>query len=391
MNKRILILLGCLLALHLVSAQNLKQLKNKRTKNQKELAYTNKILKSVKLKKNSSLEKLYLLQKNIKKRSEIVNLYEKEIQSYLKKEQSATSKINILNEKQIQLKNIYAQLLYQSYFEGMAENKWLYVFSANSFSQAYNRYKYYEQFTNHISEQLKNINAFQDSIATERNNLTLLVTEKEQLKKQKKEEQDRLQKQRKKQSSEISKLKAREKDLLSRLRLQKRREKKLAVQIQKVIRQNAKKSQRNKLTKKDILLGNSFASNKRKLPWPVKGVIFSTFGEHPHPILKKVKIRNDGIDIATQKGAVCKSIFKGEVSRIFSIPGLNSTVIIKHGNYLSVYANLSHIRVKKGEQIATGQALGSIATTPNNGTTILKLQIWKGTSCQNPILWLQKK
>lgn len=391
MTKKFIIFLYCVLSINIVLAQNINKLKNKRKKNQKELAYTNKILGSVKKKRESSLEKLYLLRKNIKKRSEIVAIYDKEIKSYKKREQSATNNINILDEKQEQIKEIYAQLLYKAYFEGITDSKWLYVFSSKNFSQAYDRYKYYEQFTEHISEQLAHLKDIQDSISDKRKELSTLLSKKEKLKNEKRKEQQKLLVQKKRQQSEVSKLKAREKDLLARLRVQKRRDKRLAIQIQKVINQNIKKAQSKKMTKKEILLGNSFASNKRKLPWPAKGLIFSEFGEHSHPILKKIKIRNNGIDIATDKGAACKSIFKGEVSKILSISGLNNTVILKHGTYMSIYANLAKVTVKAGDMIKTGQILGYVASSPNSGATILKLQIWKGKSCQNPTLWLQKR
>lgn len=392
MTKRIFIwLLLCCAILNIGYGQELNKLKEKRAKNKKELAYTNKILRNVKQQKSSSLEQLFLLKKNITNRAKIVESYQNEIVSYKEKEAFATKTIKELIQQQQQLKDVYAQLLYKTYYHSFINKKWLYIFSSKSFSQAYNRYKYYEQFSEHISEQLGNIKKIEDSVKVKKQHLAQLLQKKESLKQEKEQEQAKLLLQQQQKKQQITKLKAKEKDLLTRLKVQKRREQKLARQIQKVIKQNAKKIQNKKMAQQDIQLGKSFVSNKRKLPWPVSGIIFSRFGEHPHPVLKKVKIRNDGIDIACEKNSICKSIFSGEVSSIFGLQGLNSTVIIKHGNYLSVYANLSSIKVKKGMKVKTGQPLGTIATNSSNGTTILKFQIWKGTTCQNPELWLQKK
>lgn len=135
-------------------------------------------------------------------------------------------------------------------------------------------------------------------------------------------------------------------------------------------------------------LSNDFESNRGRLPMPVsQGNIVSQFGVHPHPVLSGIKVENSGIDIATRRGESATSVFNGTVSVISKIPGGNQTVLVKHGNYFTVYHNLSNVFVQKGDNIKRGQKLGRIYTD-TSGQTILNFQVWKGTSKQNPSIWV---
>ena len=112
------------------------------------------------------------------------------------------------------------------------------------------------------------------------------------------------------------------------------------------------------LTPEAQKLSENFEANRARLPWPVaEGVITSSFGEHEHPILKGVKVKNNGVDIATKQGAQVRSVFEGEVSGVVSIPGAGKAVIIRHGDYLSVYSNLSESFVQKGDKLKPNNSL----------------------------------
>jgi len=140
-----------------------------------------------------------------------------------------------------------------------------------------------------------------------------------------------------------------------------------------------------------MALSNSFASNRGKLPWPSeKGIISSTFGNHSHPELPGIVINNDGIDITTNKGASARAIFNGEVSAVISGPNGNDVVIIRHGNFLTVYSNLTSVYVKRGEKVNTKQRIGMISTNEDDDKTILQFQIWKGNSKLNPAEWIAR-
>jgi murein hydrolase activator len=139
-------------------------------------------------------------------------------------------------------------------------------------------------------------------------------------------------------------------------------------------------------------VGENFAQNRLRLPWPVeRGVITEKFGVHRHPVLEKVQVRNNGINIATEPGSKARAVFNGEVSRVFGITGGNSAVILRHGSYLSVYSNLREVTVKTGDKVSARQSIGTVYTDPEDGDkTILKFQIWHENQKLNPEEWLGK-
>jgi murein DD-endopeptidase MepM/ murein hydrolase activator NlpD len=138
------------------------------------------------------------------------------------------------------------------------------------------------------------------------------------------------------------------------------------------------------------LAGNNFEQNRRKIPWPVeKGVITERFGIQAHPVLERVTVNNNGISIATEAGANARAVFNGEISRVFGITGGNMAVIIRHGQYLTVYSNLINVLVKKGDKVEIKQNLGKIFSDVEDANkTILKFQIWKESQKLNPEEWL---
>ena len=139
----------------------------------------------------------------------------------------------------------------------------------------------------------------------------------------------------------------------------------------------------------DVALSGSFAGNKGRLPSPIdRGSIISSFGEHPHAEFQNIKIKNNGIDITSTPGAQAKVIFDGEISSIMFIANLNYVVIVRHGDYLSVYSNLESVSVKKGDKVKIRQSLGTVATGQGESKSRLHFELWQGTIVQNPASWL---
>ena len=144
------------------------------------------------------------------------------------------------------------------------------------------------------------------------------------------------------------------------------------------------------LTPSEMKLSNSFAGNKGILPWPTeRGVISETFGEHSHPVLKGIKTKNNGVDISTTQGATARAVFDGVVTSTMTLPNYNNVVIIRHGEFLTVYSNLREIYVKKGDKVTTKQKIG-IIETDESGKTKLHFELWKGKILQNPEAWIAK-
>lgn len=146
------------------------------------------------------------------------------------------------------------------------------------------------------------------------------------------------------------------------------------------------------MTPEEKLIASVFSKNKNRLPWPTeRGVITGKFGEQPHPVLKGIKIRNDGVDISTNEGATVRSIYEGTVTSIVSIAGAHKTVLIKHGNYYTVYSNLKDVFVGKGDKVQTKQKIGIVYTdNDKDHKTVLQFQIWKDFEKLNPVEWLAK-
>jgi len=149
------------------------------------------------------------------------------------------------------------------------------------------------------------------------------------------------------------------------------------------------KSNSMSVTAEDVALTGSFAGNKGRLPSPVdRGAVISSFGEHPHAEFQNIKIKNNGIDITSVPGAQAKVIFDGEVSSVIFIANLNYVVIVRHGDYLTVYSNLENVSVKKGDKVKTRQTLGTVSTGQGESKSRLHFELWQGTIVQNPAGWL---
>ena len=195
----------------------------------------------------------------------------------------------------------------------------------------------------------------------------------------------------------LSSIKKSESQLKSKLDKEIKNKNNLDNRIKKLIEQQVKKASQTNSTSSgtsmsqvDIKLANDFASNKGKLPWPVDGgVITEKFGTHTHPVFKNVQINSSGIVISCKKGNEVKSIFKGTVVSVHFVSTTNNVVLIKHGNYFTLYVNLSEVYVKQGDNIATGDKLGKVAFDSEKGS-YMELQIWKELTKLNPELWLRK-
>ena len=143
------------------------------------------------------------------------------------------------------------------------------------------------------------------------------------------------------------------------------------------------------LTPEAQLLSNSFSSNKAKLPWPVaKGIISEKFGVHPHPLMPNIDINNNGVDITTNNGAIARAVFEGVVKGVVNMPGAGQFILIRHGDFITVYSNLKEVYVKVEDKVTTKQNIGSILYDDDDAKTLLHFEIWKGQTKLNPEDWL---
>lgn len=407
-SSRILFLLLFCLALlstgiSFAQKQTKKDLENKKKQLQAEIEQTNQLLNETKKNKKLSLNQLVMLNKKISVREELIATINGEISVLNKQIIENNESIKGLQNDLAKLKAEYAKMIYYAYKNQDAYSRLVFIFAANDFEQAYMRLKYLQQYSDYRHKQAemilktkKNLNEKVQSLEerksdqrillssqeVEKQNLTSEKTEKEQVFSELQQQESKLKKDLEKKKQDAQKLQQ---------AIQRIIQKELEKAQQKAATENKPKPQKLVLTPESQQLSNSFASNKAKLPWPVaKGVISERFGTHPHPLMPNIDINNNGIDITTNNGSLTRAVFDGEVTGIANIPGSGQLIIIRHGDFLSVYANLKDVYVKAGEKVKTKQNIGSIVFDEEDSKTVLHFEIWKGQTKLDPELWLFK-
>lgn len=368
-------------------------LKAKRQKLEKEIAYTNKLLAEVNKSKKNTVYELQLINNRINMRRRLITILKKEITRLT--DTIATTEITIrdLNRRLDNLKKEYVQIAWYLYKNDNSYNRLIFLFSAKDFNQAYQRLRYLDEISAYIRKEAVRIQDLEKQKKSKLEKLLRDKTEKKSLLDNETTQLSQLQLEQQQKIRLKQKLSRQEKSLRARLRQKQKESQQLQAQIKKAIAVATKKSAKitsKKLTASEARLSSTFLANKGHLPWPVKnGVISQTFGVHNHPVLRHVQIKNNGINIATAKGSVAKAVFPGRVVNIVYITNTNIAVILKHGNYFTVYSGLDKVLVKNNQQISQGQTLGVIHTNLQ-GKTELHFEVWHEKYLQNPAYWLRK-
>ncbi len=375
-----------------VQAQNKAKLNSQVKQLEKEIAYTNELIKETRKNKNVSVIQIKLLDQQINKQEKLIKKLRQEIQLM---DQSIDEKQLLINQKEKELnalKDEYAKMIIYSRKNLNNYDRMMFIFASKDFNQAFKRLKYFEQYSQYRKMQVQIIQQKQDSLQGSIEKLMFLKQEKEQLRKKEEKEKSSIDKEKIIQQRGLNVLYGKEKKLKKDLKNKNKQRNKLKKEIERILIAEAKKLKEYSMTPDQIELSASFEKNKGKLPWPVKkGVVYSSFGEHAHPVLRGIKIRNDGVDIVTNKGTNARAIFDGEIRSIISVPGsANFAVLVKHGQFFSLYSNLEEVFVKPGEMVKVKQDIGKISQDPEDKTTKLQFQIWKSTSKLNPVNWLAR-
>jgi septal ring factor EnvC (AmiA/AmiB activator) len=387
------------------NAQNKTQLQNKKNKLQKDINYTNQLIKKNKKNQDASLQQIKKINTSIDSRIELVNNYTEELNLIASEINLNEKQVNNLESQLKKLKKSYSKMVYQAWKTRNTMSAWMYIFSAKNFNQAVRRYKYYKQINELRIIQSKSINNSKNELTLKISSLKTSRIEKEATIQEQNNELSALEKDKKQKDEVLKKLKKKEKDLLAQVKKQEKDRDALSTKINSIITTTTKKNSNTKKTNnnksatnnntevkntKGSSNSNGFENNKGKLSWPVsKGIITGHFGVHQHPVLNKVEVKNDGIDISTDKGANVRAIYKGVVSGVFKVDGYENVVIIRHGDYLTVYSHLSKTTVNKGDEIGTEQSIGTAATN-SEGDTYINFQVRLGSKTQNPTNWLTK-
>ncbi len=377
------------------AAQDVSTLQKKKSATTKEINYITRLLKDNRKNEKLSLNKLRLLNSKISRRNSLIATLNKEIAIYDECIDNNILSIEMLEEDLHNLRNEYAKMIRQAYKKQYDDDLILFLLSAKNFNQAYRRLLYLRRYAGFRRNQVEVIEAVQFVLEKSISTLAAQREIKQSLAGQTRAEGQQLSKEKGQQNVALRKLKTQKRNLQKKLDKQRSIKLQLEKKIQQIIAEEARKNKKSgssgfALTPEQKLTGTKFEQNKKRLPWPVaRGVIVERFGVHRHPVLSNVKVRNNGVDIATEVGATARAVFNGEVTRVFGISGGNTAVIIRHGNYLTVYSNLREVVVKAGDRVSTKQKIGTVFTDyDDDNKTILKFQIWHESRKMNPEDWI---
>ena len=387
------------LCLSVFSQSKRQELESKKNNLKKEIAFKNKLLEETAKDKKKSLNQLVILNKKINEREELISTIKTET-SLLDEEMEDNSKQIEQLEKDIEdLKDEYAELIRFAYKNRSNYEKVMYVFAADDFNQAYKRLKYLQEYTDYRKRQAENIKRMEENLRLENEKLLAKKEEKLELLESLGGEREKLASEKAQQNQVYSELQEKEKDLKQEIKQREKEQLALQKAIERAIEEEMRKARAEagstsksgkwELTPEAKALAANFTTNKSKLPWPVeKGVITQGYGVHSHPVLTQIKVRNNGVTISTEPNSQARAVFEGEVSSVIVIPGAGKAVIVRHGDYLTVYGNLDDVYVSKGDHVSTKQALGRIRT--DGDKTEIQFEIRKGQSAEtlDPSYWL---
>jgi len=379
---------------------NQSDLERKRIELTKEIDNIQKLISNSKNKKKLVVENIENLNYKLDLQNEVIKIINNELNIISASINNNQSVINQLLKSQELLKSQYADMILRSYKTRSKTGKLMFIFSSSNFQQALKRIQYFKQYSDYQNNQLEQIEintaelkvlgtqlieekTIQESLIIEnqitKNNVSIQLLSKNKL---------------------LQSISSNEIQYVREIKNKQKTSAKIDKEIEKIIARAIAESNRKKkisskvfaLTPEAKILSNNFTSNKGKLPWPVeKGYVTLKYGKQPHPVVKTATIQSNGIRIITASSQNVRSIFDGVIYRIISSKNGSKTILVQHGNFFTVYKNLSTIYVEKGDQVSTKQNLGKIITNKSSGQTILSFSLFKDNKTENPLLWLGQK
>ena len=380
-----------LLSIGLNSQQTRKSLEIERDTNLKKINEAEKILKETEQSKNATIGRLKVINKQINNRQNLILNLRKDIRSQNNEISSLRILISSLTNDLIIMNKEYSEMIYYSYKSRSSLDKLSYIFSSQNYNQMFRRLNYIFQYSNIRKNQILEIENVKNELSDQEQNLLNIKIKKDDLLKDELSENNKLQKLKNRQKNTISDLNKKQNRIRKEIKERKIALDKLDELIRDIIRRERELTSSTDENVNLLELTEGFEARIGKLQWPVKsGFISNKFGEHPHPVIKNIKVKNDGIDIQTNKSSKVYSVFSGKVSTVAFIPGMNNVVIINHGEYYTLYAKLKNLNVVKGDNISSGDLIAELVTNAD-GITELQFQVWKNNIKLNPEKWIMKK
>lgn len=396
----ILFLLGSFNALAQKSTARQIELEVQKERLTIEIKQINKLLFKNTKKKKDVLSEVEDLNLKISVRSQLVNVNNQQANLLTRQISVNERDIGNFRKELTALKKDYAEMIRKSYKSKSSQNRLMFLFSSESFLQAYKRIQYMKQYASfrkkqgdEIADKTTTLQTLNTTLINQKRKKEVLVSENQKV-------QQTLEIERKSQEVLIRSLKKRASSLATSIKQKQKKAAAIDREIERLIREaiaasnkaaGKKSSKTFVLTPEAELLAKNFTANKGRLPWPVeKGVVTQRFGTQPHPVVRTTMIKSNGVTIATSPNAVVRAVFEGEVMTVLSFKGSNPTVLIKHGNYITTYKNIGKLYVKKGDNVKAKQAIGEIFTHPQTGKTILQFSVFNEFTPQNPKSWIYK-
>ena len=384
-----------------------EQLEKDKVEIQKRLKEFDTILKQTATTKKTSIKELNAITNQFQSQNRLVNTIDREVTLISNEIFETENTIASLEKELIELKAEYGRMIYASSKLNRGLSIVAFVFSSTNFNQLYMRLKYLRQYTDSRKQQAAQIEKLSIELANKRLQLDLKKEDKVKVLIEEKTEKETLEKMRKEQQGLVNTLSKKEREIQKQITATKKQQEQLnrmiksAIEAEIKLAEAASKKEKSTSTKKAgtsmpmtpeaAALSSSFAGNKGKLPWPVEqGIVTQRYGTYPHPSLKGITLENDGIDIRTQPNSNVRAVFDGVVSRVTTIPGYGNTLIIKHGEYFTMYSRLKTITVTAGQTVKAKGVIGQVATNAE-GVAEVHFQTWKGLQIMDPATWIIPK
>lgn len=391
-----------------------EQLEERKAKIQMEIQEKEQLLKSVKSKEKSVLTQMSLQKEKIGLKENLIKTTEKQTKLLNNDIYINQVKINQLNKDLDQLRKDYAAMILKSYKSRSEQSRAMFLLSSENFLQAYKRAQYMKQYASYRKMQGQEIEGKTKQLMGYTNKIMVQKDEKVKLIKENEKEKEELVKEKQVQEKIAVQIQKEKGKITAEIKNKQQETRKIDQQIQKLVREaiaaanrrtaaaNAKANPKITATEKKAIesstkivltpegkiVSDNFKSNKGRLPWPVeKGAISLPYGDQPHPVFKSLMIHNSGIEISTESGATARAVFSGEVAQVQQITPLKKAVLIKHGDFFTIYQNLSTVNVQVGDKVSAKETLGKIRTDAD-GLTVLKFLVSQNSVYFNPTTWL---
>ena len=398
MRRFLPVVLGLLLMGAAVSAQDTRRQETRKAQLEKEIAAINRQLKDNARSSSRALTDLSLVRRKIAARQELIAESDREIQALNDSMLVRQREIDRLQARHDTLSLYYNRLVRSAYKNRDSRIWYMYILSSDNIGQAVRRFGYLKGLSRNMSEQAKHIQETAAALELEKERLAGLKADAQALRNQRQSDVDALRSEEGENASLVARLEKDRRKYQQDLQKKNREVEALNREIAEIIRKatakpkssgNAKKSGgKTTSTAVNEKLSNSFAANKGRLPWPVEGSVIESYGQHYHPVYKNVKMPfNNGVTLAVARGAQVHAVFDGTVTQVVMIPGYNQCVLVQHGSYFTFYCKLKSVSVKAGDQVKTGQVLGTVDTI--SGEDQFHFQLWKERNPQNPENWLR--